>query len=273
MSKVIAVLQEKGGVAKTTTVKNLAAGLSQRGYKVLAIDLDASANLSKSIGFRDMDDEEHNTICDVLDCFMDGKDFPEDGVAIYHNENENFDFVPGSYDLHGYDALLMSTIQKEIIIRNYILSLKDRNYDYVLLDCQAGLGILTVNALFAADYLIIPVSAEYLAIDAMQNLFKMVYQVRRLTGMGTKPDILGVLFTQVRANTVNNRELMEKARQQYGDNVNLFQTTIPLTTMIPESDVAGASVLAYAPNSMAAMQYNLFIDECMNAMSAREEEE
>lgn len=268
MSKVIAVVQEKGGVSKTTTVKNLAAGLVARGYKVLAIDLDASANLAKSMGIRD---EEDKTICRILDNFIEDDDFPDNAPDVILSSEEGFDIIAGSYDVHDYELILPSQMMKEIIIRNYIATLGNK-YDYVLLDCQAGLGILTTNALFAADYLIVPISAEFLAIDAMQNLFKKIAKVRKANGTFTKPEVLGVLFTQVRANTRNNRDLMKMSRDQYGHNVNLFDNTIPLTTLIPESDAAGESVLKYAPHSIAALQYNNFIDECLALLKEKEGE-
>ena len=268
MSKVIAVVQEKGGVSKTTTVKNLAAGLVSHGYKVLAIDLDASANLVKSMGIRD---EEEKTICDILDNFMEDDDFPDNVPNVILSSEEGFDIIAGSYDVHDYELILPGQMMKEVIIRNYITTFADK-YDYILLDCQAGLGILTINALFAADYLIVPISAEFLAIDAMQNLFKKIAKVRKTNGTFTKPEVLGVLFTQVRANTRNNRDLMKMSRDQYGNNVNLFDTTIPLTTLIPESDAAGESVLKYAPHSVAALQYNNFIDECLALLKEKEGE-
>ena len=208
MGRIIASLNEKGGVGKTTLVKNLAVGLAKLfKKKVLAIDLDPSANLTKALGIeRDMIKE---SICDVFDKGMEGVD-TDKNFAIFKND-EGIDVIASVDDLHDYELKLALAYQRETLLRNFLLQLKDE-YDYIFLDCPAGLGLLTINALFAADAVIIPVAPQYLSVESMQVLFKRIHQVRKFNGTGKKPELIGILFTMVRINTNNDNEIMKDMR-------------------------------------------------------------
>ena len=180
MSKVIACVNEKGGVAKTTTVKNLAIGLAGKGKKVLVIDLDPSKNLTTSLGLFLQNNEP--TIMDILRAEKDCEDIPED-YAIMHQE-EGIDVICSTTELHAFENELMYAMQREITLRKYVLTVKDK-YDYVFIDCPAGLGIYVTNALFCADEVLIPVQPQFLGAGAMQNLFGYLNQIRKLNGTRT----------------------------------------------------------------------------------------
>lgn len=256
MGKVIACVNEKGGVAKTTTIKNLSIGLVREGKKVLAIDLDPSANLTKCLGLTPED--ETGAICEIIGKTIECEDVPE-GYGITTHE-EGVDVITSSIYLHTYESKLNAAFQREIVLRRYIATIKD-NYDYIFLDCPAGLGIFVTNALFCADSLIVPVQPQFLAVEAMQNLFVDVHKVRKLNGTKRKPEIMGVLFAMVRTNTNNDKNVMENLKSTYSKGVRFFDTYIPLAAKIPESDLARTSIYKHAENSTAAMIYKDLVRE------------
>lgn len=277
MSKVIACVNEKGGVAKTTTVKNLAIGLAGKGKKVLVIDLDPSKNLTTSLGFlqnneptimditvgnvallKDQVQNNEPTIMDILRAEKDCEDIPED-YAIMHQE-EGIDVICSTTELHAFENELMYAMQREIILRKYVLTVKDK-YDYVFIDCPAGLGIYVTNALFCADEVLIPVQPQFLGAEAMQNLFVYLNQIRKLNGTRTKPEILGILFTMVRINTNNDKDLMAFFSKNYKDKINIFDTYIPHSVRFSESDGEGQSIFKYAPKTSSAMVFGDFVNE------------
>ena len=255
MGKVIACVNEKGGVAKTTTIKNLSIGVAMKGYKVLVIDLDPSAGLTRSLDL--LPPGVEGSICGVLRFCIECEDVPE-GFGIVHNV-EGIDAITSSRELHDYESKLAAAYRREDMLRRYISTIKDK-YDFIFLDCPAGLGIFVDNALFAADDIIIPTEANFLDIEAMQNLFAKINMVRKQNGTGCKPAVSGIVFTSVRLSTRNNRLLMEKLRQDY-KTANIFKAYIPLNSKIPESDLAKESIFAYEKNCTAALNYMNLVDE------------
>lgn len=259
MAKIIACVNEKGGVAKTTTVKNLSIGLAMEGKRVLAIDLDPSANLTKSLGLEA--DPKKGTISEILDAVKDCEDLPA-GFGIMHQE-EGIDVIVSSSDLHNCEDKLNSAFQKEVVLRGYLSTIQE-GYDYIFLDCPAGLGIFVTNALFCADSLIIPLEPQFLASEAMQNLFQRVALIRKHRGGRTKPDVEGILFTKVRLNTNNDRHLMDEHRDRFlNSKLRVFNSFIPSLVKFSESDYAGESIYKYAPDTSAAMIYADLVAEFM----------
>lgn len=264
MGKIIAVLNEKGGVAKTTTVKNLAGGLCSMGKTVLAIDLDSSANLTKSLGL--VPTEETGSIVEIIDKSIKCEEI-EKGYGILHH-SEGIDVIPSSKRFLGYSDKISNAMRREEILNRYLQSVRN-DYDYILIDCPGGLEIFTQNALFACDYIVIPSEAKKLSIEAMQNIFVTVGLVRKLKGTKS-PIIAGVLFCKVRANTVNDREIMKVVRNKYGEKVHIFEHYIPLATVVSDSDVACESLFKMAPKSTAAMEYQAFLDELLSIVEGDE---
>lgn len=256
MGKVIACVNEKGGVAKTTTIKNLSIGLAMEGKKVLVIDLDPSANLTKSLGLEPQN--ETGAICEIFEKTMEFEDIPEGyGITAYE---EGIDVITSSIYMHSVESKLNVALQREIVLRRYILTVKDK-YDYIFLDCPAGLGIFVTNALFCADSLIVPLQPQFLSVEAMQNLFVNVAKVRKLNGTNKKPEIMGLLFAMVRTNTNNDTNVMKNLRESYSKSVRFFDTFIPLAAKIPESDLARMSVYKYGGKSTASNVYKDLVKE------------
>lgn len=262
MGKIIACLNEKGGVGKTTTTKNLSIGLAQKGKKVLAVDLDPSASLTKTLGL--VPENGIGAICEIFQKSINFEDIPEE-FGIVH-QSEGIDVITSSNLLRNYETQLVSAFQREVVLRRYLYPIKD-NYDYILIDCQAGLGIFSTNALFCADSVIIPLQPHFSSVEAMQNVFKLVSTVRKLNGTKTKPEILGVLFSQVRTNTSNDKNIMQELRKNYVGNVRIFDTYIPMATNLPKSDLARKSIFSYAQNSSAAMIFSDLVDEVLRIES------
>ena len=262
MGKIIAGVNEKGGVAKTTTIKNLSIGLANEGKKVLAIDLDPSANLTSSLGISP--EAGDKTVLDILRESVKCNPIPED-YAIIHQE-EGIDVICSTKELHDFENELVCVMQREVVLRRYLLTIKDK-YDYIFIDCPAGLGIYVTNALFSADTVIIPVQPQYLGAGAMQNLFAYINKVRIMNGTNVKPEIMGILFTMVRINTNNDKAIIDFFKEQYKDRINVFETYIPNSVRFSESDGEGQSVFKFAPKTTAAMEYGELVKEFLKIES------
>lgn len=174
-AKVIAVVNQKGGTGKTTTCENLGAGLVKQGKKVLLVDMDPQASLTTSLGWP-RPECLYPTMPDIMNHVMDERPFIN-GEGILHHE-EGMDLMPATIELAGVEVNLVNVMSRETILRQYLETVKGR-YDYVLLDCMPSLGMLTVNALAAADSTIIPVQAEYLPAKGLEQLLKTISKVRR----------------------------------------------------------------------------------------------
>ena len=261
LGKIIACVNEKGGVSKTTTVKNVSTGLAKKGKKVLAIDLDASANLTAALGFDESEIDKN--IVGIFNKTMNFEEV-EEGFGILSHK-ENIDIITSCDELHTIESNLSNSMERETVLRRYLANIKDK-YDYIFIDCPAGLGLYVINALFCADSIIIPTQPHALSINAFQNVIKILRQVQILNKTyGTaflKPTIMGVLFTQVKKNTVNDNKIMDIVRKEY--NIPTFKTIIPNTTKITESDACGKSIYAYTPGSTISLIFQDLVEEILD---------
>lgn len=258
MGKVISVMNEKGGVAKTTTVKNVAAKLAMLGKKVLAIDLDSSANLTIAFGYR-RPEKLHETAFDIFAKCIEYEEILE-GYAILHNE-EGVDLVPSAPDMHRMEDMLENVMQKELVLGRYIEAVRDR-YDYILIDCPGGLGLFVVNALFCTDSVIIPTMPHFLDIQAVQNLFQLIARVKKCR-RSQMPKIDGIVFTMVR-NTTNDSHIMKEIRAGYEGVVPVYGATLPMAVKETETAAAGQSIYMYAPETAIARAYSQFTEEVLS---------
>jgi len=267
MGKIIAGINEKGGVAKTTTIKNLSVGLARRGKKVLTIDLDPSAMLTKSLGL--FDNSATDTIVEIIQKTIECEDI-EPGFGI-RKHDEGINVIISKPKLHVCEDLLTSAFQREIVLRRFLETLQDK-YDYIFVDCPAGIGILSTNVLFCADGLIIPLEPNYADVEALSNLFPVIGKVRKLQHSLRKPDILGVLFTKVRDITRNHQDNMKNCRDTYNnENIHIFDTTIPLSTRIPESDTKQMSIYHYADIKSEAKKDVAIFERLIDEILKRED--
>jgi chromosome partitioning protein len=254
LGQVIAFANQKGGVAKTTTTLNLAVAFTEEGFKVLAVDLDPQGNLTMSQG---MDpDSLEQSMFDVL-----VRALPIDEV-IRHAE---IDVAVSSIDLAGAELALSSMIGRERALQKALLPVRSR-YDFILIDTPPSLGLLTINALTAADSVIVPVQCEYLSLRGLVQLESTLSMIRE--NLNPVVEIKGILPTMFDSRTLHSREAVEMLKENFGDLV--FDTKIRKTVRYAEAPVQGSSVLKYEPNGPAAAAYRELAKEVLNGAQPRE---
>lgn len=255
MSKVIALANQKGGTGKTTTTVNLGIGLAMQGKKVLLVDADAQGNLTDSLGFHEPDNLPAS-LATVLTKSMLEEPYESDEGILRHAEG--IDLMPGNIELSAIEVFLVNTMSRETVLRSYINTVKDR-YDYVLIDCMPSLGMMTINALAAADSVIIPVQAHYLPAKGMTQLLQTIARVRRQ--INPKLTIDGVLVTMVDNRTNFAKDISFILRRDYDDKLRIFQTEIPLSIRAAETSAKGKSIYLHDPHGLAAKAYEAFTKE------------
>ena len=199
--KVIALTNQKGGVGKTTTAVNLGVGLAKQGKKVLLIDADAQANLTMALGYNRPDDIPI-TLSTVMQSIIDDKSFDASGGILHHGEG--IDLLPSNIELSGFEVRLINAMSRERVLKTYVNEVK-KNYDYVLIDCMPSLGMITINALAAADSVIIPTQPHYLSAKGLELLLRSVSMVKRQ--INPKLRIDGILMTMVMPRTNISKEI------------------------------------------------------------------
>lgn len=258
MSKVVALANQKGGTGKTTTAVNLGIGLARQGKKVLLIDADSQGNLSDSLGYKQPDNLSESLATILTKVMLEEPYEPNEGIL---NHSEGVDLMPGNIELSAMEVSLVNTMSRETILRSYTDTVKDK-YDYVLIDCMPSLGMMTINALAAADSVIIPVQSHYLPAKGMTQLLQTISRVRRQ--INPKLTIDGVLLTMVDKRTNLAKDISFVLRRDYGDKLRVFKTEIPLSIKAAETSAAGKSIYAHDPKGKAALAYEAFTGEVMD---------
>ncbi|PSQ97092.1 MAG: hypothetical protein BRD55_04085 [Bacteroidetes bacterium SW_9_63_38] len=253
MIKTIPVINNKGGVGKTTTTVSLAAGLGKVGNQVLVVDLDSQGSASFALGL-DRDDLDPST-ADVL---FEEKHPSE---VIQSTATENVDILTGSLRLADMGTVLSSVEGREKRLAR-ALSTIEGQYDAILIDCAPSTSLLTVNALVAADAFVIPVSPSYLSLEGVVSLGEVVKNVRM--SLGEAAPVLGVLLTMVQRDDEETRAIIEEVRHHYGGKV--FDTEVQYDPALEEAPTRGASVFDYAPDSQGAVQYREVVGEMLDRM-------
>ena len=203
MAKITAICNQKGGVGKTVTAVNLGIGLAREGKKVLLVDMDAQGSLTASLGYQRPDQME-NTLATILGRIISDEPVSP-GEGILH-QAEAVDLLPANIELSGLEVTLVNTMSRETILRDYLNSVRDQ-YDVILLDCCPSLGMLTINALAAADQVLIPMQAHYLSIKGLEQLIRTISNVKRKINSGL--EIAGILITMADLRTTYSREIIE----------------------------------------------------------------
>lgn len=265
MSKptVIAVSNQKGGVGKTTSVENLGIGLAMEGKKVLLVDMDPQASLTISLGWQRPDDLPTNISTLMSKVMNDQSIMPGEGI-LHHKEG--VDLVPSSIELSGLEVSLVNAMSRENILKQYLDTVKD-NYDFVLLDCMPSLGMLTVNALSAADQVLIPVQANYLSAKGLEQLLNTVNKVKRQ--INPKLRIEGILLTMVDSRTNFAKDISALVRDTYGSNIKVFKSDIPRSIRAAETTVEGKSIYAHDPHGKVADAYRDLTKEVLKNAEKR----
>ena len=229
MSKVIICANQKGGVAKTTTTVNLGVGLAREGKKVLVIDNDPQGSLTEALGYQEPDSLE-TTLAQIMGWVLNEESFNLDAGIIHYEEG--IDLMPANIELSGVETSLVGIMSSETVLKEYIEMLGNR-YDYIIIDCSPNLGQLTLNALVAADEIIIPVQAAYLPIKGLEQLLKTISRVKRK--MNPKLHIMGILLTMVDYRTNYANEITEVLYQVYGNEIHIFENVIPMSVRAAET--------------------------------------
>ena len=241
-TRVIAVINQKGGVGKSTTAINLSAALGENGYKVLVIDFDPQGNTSSGFGI-EKDELEY---C-IYNALMEDVQLSE---LIMNTPAKGVFIVPATMQLAGAEIELVSTMARESILKTLVDAVKDE-FDYVFIDCPPSLGLLTINGLVAAESLLIPIQCEYYALEGVTKLLESMKMVQRRLN----PDltIFGVLMTMYDSRTTLSRQVVEEVRRYFGSDV--FKTVIPRSVKVSEAPSHGLPVTMYARMNKGAIAY------------------
>ena len=254
-SKVIALTNQKGGVGKTTTAVNLGVGLAKQGKKVLLIDADAQANLTMALGYNKPDDIPI-TLSTIMQDIIDDRTFKVNDGILHHNEG--VDLLPSNIELSGLEVRLINAISRESILKTYVNEAK-KNYDYVLIDCMPSLGMITINALAAADSVVIPTQPHYLSAKGLELLLRSVSKVKRQ--INPKLRIDGILMTMVMPRTNISKEITSLVKSAYGQKIKVFESEIPHSIRAVEATAEGKSIYAYDKSGKVAEAYEQFSKE------------
>jgi chromosome partitioning protein len=252
VGRVLAVVNQKGGVGKTTSTINLGAALAAEGARVLLVDFDPQGALSVGLGLNpnSLELTIYNLLLDASVTFEE---------VVQHCKIDGLDLIPSNIDLAGAEIMLVSEVAREQSLKRALARAKDR-YNYILIDCPPSLGLLTVNALTAAQAVLIPLECEYFALRGMALLMDTVTKIQER--INPDLEIEGILATMLDARTIHGREVLSRVTDAFGDK--LFKTIIHKTIKFAEAPVVGEPIVTYAPKSGGAREYRELAKEVMS---------
>ena len=251
MGRIIAIANQKGGVGKSTTAINLAACLAEKEQKVLIVDIDPQGNATSGLGVSK--DDVENTIYQVMLGTISADD------AIQKDVFDNLDVLPSNVNLAGAEIELIDVENREYILKNILYDIKDR-YDYIVLDCPPSLSMLTVNAMTAADTVLVPIQCEYYALEGLTQLIHTINLVKRK--LNPELELEGVVFTMYDARTNLSLQVVENVKENLGQNI--YKTIIPRNVRLAEAPSHGLPINMYDSKSAGAESYRLLAEEVMN---------
>ncbi len=248
MAKVIAIVNQKGGVGKTTTSINLSACLGQKGKKVLLIDSDPQGNTSSGLGI-----DGNSASLSVYDCLINGNTAEE---VMVETEYKNLWLCPGNINLAGAELELVEAEKREYQLKEALESVRDR-FDFIIIDCPPSLGLLTLNAFAAADSVLIPIQCEYYALEGLSQLTRTVKMVKQ--GLNKDLKIEGILLTMYDSRTNLSVQVVEEVKKYFGATV--YQTMIPRNIRLSEAPSYGKPIIAFDRRSKGAQSYQKLANE------------
>lgn len=255
MCEIIAIANQKGGVGKTTTAVNLGIGLVREGKRVLLIDADPQGSMSAALG--EEPDALPATLSDLMLKIANEEELNVDDVIIHHIEG--VDFIPSNIELSALELSITNFMSREVILRELVDPLRER-YDYILIDCMPSLGMMTINALAAADSVLIPVQAAHLPVIGLQQLIKTIMTVRKR--LNRKLRIKGIVLTMVDMRSNLTKDVFERVHENYGDEIT-FETYIPMSVKAAETSAEGISIYEHAANCKVSQAYEALTQEVL----------
>lgn len=242
-SLVLAVINQKGGVGKSTTAVNLGAALGEQGYKVLLVDLDAQGNATTGVGF-----DKTNCEISTYNCLVDDDVNVEEAISTI--EAEGMWLLPATIDLAGAETKLVDEIAREFRLNEALEKVRE-DFDFIFVDCPPSLGLLTVNALAAADQLIIPIQCEFYALEGLSKIIDSMNMVKKR--INRKLDVFGVVITMFDKRTTLSKDVAKEVENVFGSKV--FKTRIPRTVRISEAPSYGEPITMYDPEGKGSKAY------------------
>lgn len=251
MGRTIVIANQKGGVGKTTTAINLSASLAELGQKVLIIDMDPQGNTTSGVGVEK--NEKEYTVYELLlgECSIED--------SLVESVCENLTVVPSNINLAAAEIELIGTENKEFILRDAVASIKE-SYDYILIDCPPSLNVLTINAMCAADTVLVPIQCEYYALEGLSQLMHTIELVRER--LNPNLEIEGVVFTMYDARTNLSLEVVENVKNNL--NQNIYKTIIPRNVRLAEAPSYGMPITKYDTKSSGAESYRMLAEEVIH---------
>ena len=263
-ANIIGIVNQKGGTGKTTSCVNLGIDLAREGKKVLIADCDPQGSATISLG-HPQPDALPVTLTELMGKVLNDEPISP-GEGILHHE-EGVDILPANITLAGMEVSLVNAMSRETTLKQ-VLANFSKGYDHILLDCGPSLGMLTINALAAADRIIIPVQAQYLSAKGVEQLLATVARVKR--NINHKLHIDGVLLTMVDNRTNNSREIASLLRSTYGSRIKVFDTEIPRSVRVAEISAEGKSIFAHDPTGKVAQAYHALTKEVLQLERQRQ---
>ncbi|MBQ9044143.1 MAG: ParA family protein [Eggerthellaceae bacterium] len=251
MTKIIAIINQKGGVGKSTTAINLSAALGEQGKQVLLVDLDPQGNATSGLGV-----EKGQLNACIYDVLLNDVPIQD---AIIPDVCPGLDLVPATINLAGAEVELVSEMARENRLKDAVGTMRGK-YDYIFIDCPPSLGLLTVNALVGADKLIIPIQTEFYALEGVTKLLESMKRVK--TRLNPSLDIFGILLTMYDGRTTLSRQVAAEVRNYFGSQV--FETIIPRTVKLSEAPSYGMPITQYDPSGKGAAAYSELAKEVVN---------